>query len=87
MNYSKQTFITVNIGAKVTKVAKNADVLFGTEVRKPMRYSSSLREHLLITPGQRALPCLSGAVIVQSPESACRPPGPFSRHLNLADTA
>lgn len=38
MNYSKQIFITMNIGAKVTKVAKNADVLFGTEVRKPMRY-------------------------------------------------
>lgn len=59
-----------------------------SEDKKTVRYFFLCPEEAdIITPGRFVLPWLSVALTVQSPETACKPPGPFSHHLDLADIA
>lgn len=63
-------------------------VCCGSEVRKTVRYFFLRPEEAaIIPPGRFVLPWLSVALTVQSPETACKPPGPFSHHLDLTDIA
>lgn len=58
------------------------------EVRKTVRYFSLHPEEAgIVTPGRFVLPWLSVALTVQSRETACKPPGPFSHRLDLTDIA